>query len=155
MAKKKIKPCDYERIPTEQDWEGFKYGLDEKYAYQNFCGKSQEEAYEMFKDNCIYYQEDLGYMPEKAFRFYLKPYMDYLLSPDAKGESDGASCFLSLIELTLEFSPHYFDGLWERVELVMAVLGNYQLLIFDANIDIYGDFKKRIIKIKKLKDKVK
>ena len=85
-------------IPSESDWANNKYGLDEKYAYDHFNGKSRDQAFKLFRENALYYQEDLTYMYGKVFDFYLQSYIDYLLSEDSREDSDAASCFIHLIK---------------------------------------------------------
>ena len=67
-------------IPTEADWRSEPWDLDIPHAYQHFAGKSHEQAVELFQENAIYYQEDVMFMPRKCFPFYLRAYMEYLLS---------------------------------------------------------------------------
>ena len=52
--------------------------LDERSALEHFFGKSREEALALFRDNFCYYVEDLTYMGDKAFFYYLGAVRDYL-----------------------------------------------------------------------------
>jgi len=51
--------------------------LDERDAYQHFFGKSLAEAKELFGQG-DFYVNDLGWMGEGAFKFYINAYIDYL-----------------------------------------------------------------------------
>ena len=90
-------------IPTDKDWGNNKYGLDEKYAYKNFHGKSHDEAINLFIENSMIYQEDLTYMYGYVFDFYLNSFLDYLISAEGNDNSDAANCFLGLIFIKIEY----------------------------------------------------
>ena len=78
------------RIPDQRDWRGGFFerltdrfifestreglGLDGEYAYQQFFGKSDVEAFEMFCDDALSREEDLRWMPFKCFQYYIHPY---------------------------------------------------------------------------------
>ncbi|MCX6924589.1 MAG: hypothetical protein NT154_15445 [Verrucomicrobia bacterium] len=75
---------------------------DIPYAYEHFFGKSLEDAASLLKENCIYYSEDLMWMPLPCFQYYILAYTNYLLSESSHGDADGASCFLRLVEFRKE-----------------------------------------------------
>ena len=52
--------------------------LDERMALEHFFGKSREEALELLRQDFSYYVEDLTYMGDKAFFYYLGAVKDYL-----------------------------------------------------------------------------
>src|SRR5580765_3333483 len=76
--------------------------LDERCACDHFLGKNLDEAEALFRDNFLCYQEDLMFMGPRAFRYYVHAAMQYLISPDASGDSDAASSFAGLLEFRLE-----------------------------------------------------
>jgi hypothetical protein len=55
--------------------------LDEKAAYEHFFGKSLAEAKRLFDQSHVYV-EDLGWMGQAAFEYYVCAYIDYLDSLD-------------------------------------------------------------------------
>lgn len=55
--------------------------LDEKAAYEHFFGKSSAEAKQLFDQSHIYV-DDLGWMGQAAFEYYVCAYIDYLNSQD-------------------------------------------------------------------------
>lgn len=57
-------------LPTRQDI-NVHDSLDERSACEHFLGKSLLEAETLFRENSLYYQEDLMFMGASAFRFYL------------------------------------------------------------------------------------
>ncbi len=52
--------------------------LDERVALEHFFGKDQEDAVALFEENFGYYAEDLTYMGNKAFFYYLGSVKSYL-----------------------------------------------------------------------------
>src|SRR4051812_31482907 len=94
------------RPPAEIDFrDPSSQHLDERHAVEMFLGKTPEQAEAMFRENFLYYQEDLTYMRAPAFRFYLLPAIKYLLSNDASGNADAASTFSYVLEARLENDP--------------------------------------------------
>lgn len=136
-------------IPAEKDWENWNEDLDTRCAFEQFGGKSISEAVDLFVENALYYQEDLQWMPKIPFQYYIHAYKEYLLSPKAAEDSDAASCYLRLIKLKLETDPEsvreIFDSLLPSIRHVVDNQGFY-----DADIEIYGDFKDLFKKIKAL-----
>ena len=51
--------------------------LDERVAYRHFFGKSLIEAKDQF-DQAEFYANDLGWMGENAFDFYIDAYISHL-----------------------------------------------------------------------------
>ena len=134
-------------IPSDKDWHGHDpENLDEAYAYKNFFGKSFEEAVRLFEANAIHYQEDLGYMPGPVFGFYLKAFMAYLVSEAARGDCDGASCFVSHIEFKAEHDPAILRPYWSSIEPVLRYVVEHQD-DYGAQWSIYGSFRSRALAI--------
>jgi hypothetical protein len=129
------------QIPTEADWRSEPWGLDTHCAYRNFAGKSHAQAVELFKENAICYQEDVMFMPRACFPFYARAYIDYLLSADSQGDSDGASCFFGLVESrAADIRPD--ASLLSAVEELLRHLATRQEW-YDADIEIYRSFAQR------------
>ncbi|WP_139215530.1 hypothetical protein [Lysobacter sp. cf310] len=53
--------------------------LDERVAYEHFFGKSLEEGVALFRELDHVYIEDLAWMGDVAFDFYVDAYIAYLL----------------------------------------------------------------------------
>ena len=136
------------RAPRSTEW-GALITLDEKWAFEKFNGKTQEEAQDLFKENAIYYQEALWHMNKIAFRYYIIPYINYLKTDDSKLDSDGASCFLSTIKFVATNNLEYFIGIEEVVTDAVTYISKRQHY-YDAPIDIYGDFEQRAQEIPSL-----
>ena len=138
-------------IPNKHEWGAIeKNNLDAEWAYKQFSGKSLYEAEKMFRENALYYQEDLISMPPIVFNFYAPVFAKYIVSDYAESDSDGASSFLELIIVLLERNR------------TLAKLGTMNQLMnaakrvsqkqdyYDADIDIYGKFSDLYNKILQL-----
>ena len=134
------------KLPDKDEWEEAWTGLDEACAFKNFFGKTLQEALELFQTHALYYQEDLVYMPEKPFRYYFRAYTHYLWSDKSRGDSDGASCYLSLIRIRLDDHPDWLDSTWPDVERVLQKLATNQEF-YDASPGIYGSFSKKVDRV--------
>jgi hypothetical protein len=128
-------------IPTETDWRSEPWWIDTPHAYEHFAGKSLTEAVGLFKNNAIYYQEDVMWMPSACFPFYAGAYIQYLLSDDSKGDSDGANCLFGLVEFR---SPEIRANtpLTAMVAEALRHVATRQTW-YDADESIYGDFAER------------
>ncbi len=133
-------------IPTEKDWGFWQDGLDLEYAHKHFSGKSISEAIELFVDHSLYYQEDLMWMPAVPFQYYIHAYKEYILSDRSKDDSDGASCYLGLIGFKLKTNPEHIISIFELLlPSAKTVAGRQEF--YDANVEIYGDFKEILVSI--------
>lgn len=152
-------------IPTEKDWLDWPedvqrpYELDEAYAREQFASKSFEEALEMFRTHDVLMRsEDVGYMPPVPFRYYVLVFKACVMElgkreieerdlPDDPWSA--ASSFLILVETKLRSELNYIapimDDLLPAVEFIAMNQDKYF-----ANRDIYGDFRDRLTRIKKL-----
>jgi len=140
-------------IPEEKDWGNWKDDLDVRYAHGNFAGKSISEAIELFVEHSLHYQEDLQWMPIIPFQFYIHAYMEYIISERSKEDSDGASCYLRLIKLKLENEPEQVLNIFELLLPSLRAVADRQNF-YDANIEIYGDFKEIFSSICRLYNKL-
>lgn len=129
-------------IPTETDWRSEPWDLDIPYAYKHFFGKDLQEAFDLFVENSIYYQEDIMFMPLPCFRYYVLAYSNYLLSEQSKGDSDGASCFFGLVECRKDDIRSSSEQLVAQIIMTLKNLRENQEW-YDADEDIYGTFKAR------------
>ena len=67
-------------IPSHQDINVYD-SLDERSACEHFLGKSLDEADALFRENWLYYQEDLMFMGISAFRFYVQAAIRFIQEP--------------------------------------------------------------------------
>ena len=95
-------------VPSEADWGNYKEDLDQEWAHQHFFGRTNEELLEHFKSNWIERTDELRFMPEVPFRYYMLGFRDSVLSidierltpsdPDICDACDAVNCFLGLVE---------------------------------------------------------
>ncbi len=142
------------KIPTENDWGEWKDGLDIEWAYNNFKGKSLPEAIELFVEDALQYQEDLMWMPIIPFQYYIHAYKEYIISERSKDDADGASCYLRLIEHKLETEPEQIKEIFELLAPSLEIVATRQRF-YDADTDIYDDFKEILDSIHQLYRKLK
>jgi hypothetical protein len=131
------------QLPTEIDFlDPRSRDLDERHAVKVFLGKTPDEAEAMFRENFLFYQEDLTYMRAPAFRFYVVPAIKYLLSADANGDSDAASTFCDVLESRLKYDPGALEPIVPVVlDAIEKILVGFDR--FDCSPDIYGDVPSR------------
>ena len=128
-------------LPTRQDIIVHD-SLDERLACEHFLGKSLTEAEALFRENSLYYQEDLMFMGASAFRFYVQAAISYIQSEQASGDSDIISCFASILEHRLEFEAEELGAVAPQlVSLCRYIIEHYDRFTLTA--DIYGDLRPR------------
>jgi hypothetical protein len=129
------------RPPTAEEINVFD-SLDERYAVEHFLGKDLDQAEALFRDNFLYYQEDLMWMGPKAFRFYLPAAINFLLGTESAGGSDAASSFCGVLEYRLDCDPAEIDAVGRVIrEGILGILENFER--FGCNREIYGDVAAR------------
>jgi hypothetical protein len=146
-------------IPTEDDWEwggkGFRCSdLDKRHAHDRFFGKNIEDVLPYFKDLPLSASEDLWYMPDTPFRYYVLAFKMLLMSQENIDElgsdaSDAASTFLCLLQHKLKSTPQLVLPVMEELMPVVEHVAANQNL-FDADTEIYGPFPDKLEEIKRL-----
>lgn len=140
------------QVPSEEEWGNYKEDLDRKYAHKMFSGKSHEQVISRFEDNIIEAVDELRFMPPIPFRYYMLALRNYMVSKLVLANpmvSDAASCFLRLVAEKLRETPNFiFPIIGDLMPAIEYVATNQKL--FDADIDIYGDFAEKLTEIKGL-----
>lgn len=131
------------RLPTASEINPIPEFLDGQCAVKHFLGKSLEDAEALFRENALYYQEDLMFMGAKAFRLYAHAYISYIRSEAAKDDSDAVHCFIGLLEFWLKFEPEELTAvakdLCAACEFIVEHYAKY-----DLNPEVYGDLRLRL-----------
>lgn len=129
-------------IPTCQDI-NVHDSLDERSACEHFLGKSLQEAEALFRENSLYYQEDLMFMGPSAFRFYAQAAINYIQSDAASGDSAIISCFAGILEHRLEYEAEKLRPVAKHLAAVCGyVVEHYDR--FDLTPEIFGDLRPRL-----------
>jgi hypothetical protein len=128
-------------VPTEKDWGDYQSDLDQQWAHDLFAGHTNEEMQSHFRSNVIERTDELRFMPEIPFRYYMIGFRDFLVAGDLEHHaSDAASCFLRLVLQKLEENPHCILPIMpDLIETVDHIARNQSA--FEADKDIYGDFR--------------
>jgi len=139
------------RIPTESEWGNYRDDLDEKWAHDQYCGRSNEEMQRYFRNNPIEAASDLRFMPEVPFRYYMLGYRDFVMSGKFGQffDSDAASCFLNLVAQKLEEQPRYIAPIMPDLLPAVEYVAHHQAA-FDAKESIYGNFLEKLERIQRL-----
>jgi hypothetical protein len=129
------------RLPTAEEINVFDT-LDERHAVEVFLGKDLEQAEALFRENFLYYQEDLMFMGPKAFVFYVPAAIRYLLGAESSGDSDAANTFCGVIESRLDQEPDAISPVGPLIrEGILGMLGDFDRYACDGA--IYGDLAAR------------
>jgi hypothetical protein len=132
-----------QHIPDESAWYGYEKDLDVKYLHDRFFGKSITEVQRYFGGgSSIERASELLFAPRPVFQYYIHAFVAFLLSPHAEGDPDSASPFLGLLESREERDPGSVRDIYPSLAACVDFIAANQSL-FDANIDIYGDFQER------------
>ena len=139
------------KIPNESDWGDYTADLDQEYAHRHFAGRSNEEIQPRFRRNPIEATEELRFMPEVPFRYYMLGFRDFVMSGDFQplDSSDAASCFLRLTLEKLQTQPNHIVAVMLDLLPAIRYVANNQAK-FEADEKIYGDFREILVQIEKL-----
>lgn len=104
-----------------------------------------------FRKTTLGAAEDLHWMPKIPFQYYMIGFRDFITAENFEpGEpSDAASCFLNLIINKLENHPDFIVTIMPDLMPTIEFVASHQAR-FKANIDIYGNFYKKLKQIQKL-----
>jgi hypothetical protein len=135
-------------VPTEKDWGDYKSDLDQKHAHSVFAGRTNQEMQPFFRRNPIEMTDELRWMPEVPFRYYMLGFRDFVMAnqSDFFGASDAASCFLGLVLEKLERHPRHIISIMPDLLPTVEYVAENQAL-FDAKESIYGKFVEKLSRI--------
>ena len=138
-------------VPTEADWGDYKSDLDQNHAHSVFAGRTNEEMQPFFRRNPIGLTDDLRWMPEIPFRYYILGFRDVVMARqfDFREGSDAASCFLGLVLEKLERNPRLIAPVMPELMAAVEYVAHNQNL-FEADERIYGIFEEKLSSIKRL-----
>jgi hypothetical protein len=139
------------QLPVESDFvDSRSQDLDERHAVKMFLGKTPEQAEAMFRENFLFYQEDLLYMRATAFRFHVVPAIRYLLSEKSTGDSDAVSTFCNVLESRLKDNREALTPIAPiAIDAIRQILDGFTR--YDCSPEIYGDI---IDRYRKLRDRL-
>lgn len=140
----KVIPADVlTRVPREPEWHSVDWNDDTASAHEHFFGKSLDEAERLFAESSLVHQEDLMWMPFIPCCYYLQAYSRYLVSEKSQGDSDGASCYITLIAWFGDHVSHFPEALRDLTRRTLLRIASSQGF-YEADVDIYGSFAERV-----------
>ncbi len=138
------------RIPGREEWLGYEADLDVRHAHKLFFGKSLDEVQRHFGGvQSIGRMDELLFMPRRAFQFYVMAFAQFVRSDAARGDSDTASAFLTLLLNREQRDPGSVGQVFEALQPAVEFVASNQEH-FDANPAIYGVFKERAEQVRDL-----
>ncbi len=127
-------------VPTREDWGNLEVDPDVTSGYENFGGKTVEEAVSFCAENPIEAAAELRFTPAKVWNYYIFCFARYLISPKSQGAADAASCFLRLVRDRAREAPHELKEIWIALRPAVIAVSERQDF-YGASEDIYGSFR--------------
>jgi hypothetical protein len=129
-------------VSTEADWGDYQSDLDRNYAHEVFAGRTNQEMLPRFRSNVIETTDELRWMPEVPFRYYVLGFRDYVMAGQFEEceASNAASCFIRLVLEKLEKQPGDILPVMPRLLPAVRHVAMNQAS-FEASQNIYGNFQ--------------
>ena len=101
-----------------------------------------------FRRNVIERTDELRFMPEVPFRYYILGLRDFVMAGefDEFGAADAASCFINLVLQKLETKPESIVTILSELLPAIRHIATNQS-IYEAIEDIYGSFQEKLKRI--------
>jgi hypothetical protein len=138
-------------VPTEAEWGDDQGDLDQTHTHMLFAGRTNQEMLRHFRRNVIERTDEIRWMPESPFRYYMLGFRDFVMSDDfgELGPADAASCFLRLILEKLEKQPEYILPIIPHLLPAIRYVATNQES-FHASESAYGSFQEKLERIEAL-----
>lgn len=121
--------------------------LDEKHAVTHFLGKDVSGAEALFRDNFVYYSNDLHWMGPVAFKYYFTAFSNYVMSSESAGYGEVVNSLITLLEIRMTNDAASVISLKDEViGCLDYCINNYPK--FEVNADVYGNHKCRLAELK-------
>ena len=127
---------DRMRLPTAKEINPIPESLDGRVAQRHFLGKTEAEAFAMFKELFEVYQEDLMWMGAQAFLFYFPVACRYAESEEARNDPAVAGIMLMLMRFRCRYEwPAVVPLLPQMAAYCDGVLTRVGHMVIDRNIN--------------------
>jgi hypothetical protein len=138
-------------VPTEAEWGNYQADLDQAYAHKVFAGRSNAEMLLHFRRNVLESTDELRWMPEVPFRYYVLGFRDFVMAQDFEhlDSPDAASCFLGVVLEKLEKQPGYILPIMPQLLPAIHHVAMNQAS-FEASESNYGSFREKLALIEAL-----
>jgi hypothetical protein len=139
--------------PTEAEWGNYHADLDQSHAHKVFAGRTNQEMLPHFRRNVIERTDELRWMPEVPFRYYILGLRDFVMARefDQFGAADAANCFIGLVLEKLEKQPVYILTILTQLLPAVRYMAMNQSM-FEASESIYGSFQEKLKRIESLSE---
>jgi hypothetical protein len=116
-----------------------------------FAGRTNGEMQPFFRRNPIEMTDELRWMPEEPFRYYMLGFRDFVMAGDLDflDGSGAASCFLGFVLEKLERQPRYVLPIMPELLPALEYVAKNQAL-FEAKESIYRNFLEKLERIREL-----
>ena len=137
--------------PNEEEWGNYSSDLDQKHAHSVFAGRTNEAMQPFFRRNPLAMTDDLRWMPDVPFRYYILGFRDFITANqfDFLDGADAASCFLGLVLEKLESEPQLIVPAMPQLLPTVEYVARNQTH-FNADENIYGNFLEKLSRIQTL-----
>ena len=126
------------KVPGRKEWAGYESDLDVRAAHRMMFGKSNDDIQKHFGEiHSISRADELLFMPRRAFQYYVFAFAQFMMSKNAKADSDSACPFLRLLVAREERDPGSVRQVYVQLAPVVAHVASHQEY-FGADPDIYG-----------------
>lgn len=137
------------QIPSNNDW-GDILDPDVYDAYEVFFGKNIDDLQCEFKKNSRLRCINLNWMPIKPFKYYIFSLQKYIQNDEFGlfDKADAVSSFIDLVEKKSRDYPDEIRQIYESLKPTIWYVVDKQVEL-EADIDIYGDFKEKALRIER------
>lgn len=138
------------KIPGADEWAGYEHEFAGDGTKALWFGKSLDDVQPFFEDaQSIQRAHELLGLPLAVYQFYVFAFAQYVMSDNAIGDSDAASCFLGNLIAREKQEPGSVASIFALLEPTVDFVAASQAR-YDADHDIYGDFAEKSEELKKL-----
>jgi hypothetical protein len=128
-----------QRPPTREEWGDLKADLDIEFGFQEFGGKTLEEAAPLFAENPVERASELQFTPPVVFNYYIFAFAAAATDANSQGQADLASSFLKLVQARALDQPETLAVVWQEL-LPAVVIVSEQQSFYGADPGVYGSF---------------
>ncbi|PAU63086.1 hypothetical protein [Pseudomonas indica] len=128
-----------------KDWQPEAEDLDESWSYKELMRLSEDDAKKMLIENPSTYTELLMYAKGEVFLKHMRVIIDNLLSDDSRGNFALADGFIELCTTKPDLHEQLDLNELSKLKGILEKVASRQSF-YDADVDIFGDFYKRISK---------
>jgi hypothetical protein len=128
-----------QRPPTREEWGDLKADLDIEFGFQEFGGKTIEEAVSIFAEAPIERASELQFTPPAVFNYYIFAFAAAATDPASQGRADLASSFLTLVRGRAVDQPEMLAPVWPELLPAVVAVSEHQSF-YDADPSNYGSF---------------